>query len=312
MGMTRAETAARMPAIEAFSGIGEFIDRPVKSYSSGMFVRLAFSAAIHVEPDILLVDEALAVGDITFQHQCVRRIRELQSGGTTIVFVSHDMAMLRSLCTDAILLDTGRVEATGDPATIANHYHARTSAIEMRRADTRAPAPEPPRSPDLVTFDPEPGFDEQVRLFRHGTGAARIRRVELIDTAGSRVSTVEFDEEVILRVHVEFHEDAPFSILGFSVRDKTGTDIIGTNTHEEKVALPPRRAGETLVVDFCQRLPLAGGTYSISTALAYDRDRPNYYDWVDNALVFTLLPPESGKAIHGKVWLPVQIAVHTQ
>jgi ABC-type polysaccharide/polyol phosphate transport system ATPase subunit len=312
MGMTRAETAARMPAIEAFSGIGEFIDRPVKSYSSGMFVRLAFSAAIHVEPDILLVDEALAVGDITFQHQCVRRIRELQSGGTTIVFVSHDMAMLRSLCTDAILLDTGRVEATGDPATIANLYHARTSAIEMRRADTRAPAPEPPRSPDLVTFDPEPGFDEQVRLFRHGTGAARIRRVELIDTAGSRVSTVEFDEEVILRVHVEFHEDAPFSILGFSVRDKTGTDIIGTNTHEEKVALPPRRAGETLVVDFCQRLPLAGGTYSISTALAYDRDRPNYYDWVDNALVFTLLPPESGKAIHGKVWLPVQIAVHTQ
>jgi lipopolysaccharide transport system ATP-binding protein len=311
LGMTREETAARLPAIEAFAGIGEFIDQPVKSYSSGMFVRLAFSAAIHVEPDILLVDEALAVGDIVFQHQCVRRIRELQEGGVTIVFVSHDMSMLRSLCTDAMLLNAGRVEAKGDPATIANLYHARTAALETRGSAARESMPEP-RSSDAVTFDAEPGFDEQVRLFRHGSGAARIRRVELIDAQGRRASTVEFNEEVTLRVHVEFYEDAPFSILGFSLRDKTGTDIVGTNTCEEDVALPPRRAGDTVVVDFCQRLPLASGTYSVSTALAYDRNRPSYYDWVDNALVLTVRPPESGKAVHGKVWLPVQIVVHTQ
>lgn len=310
MGMSREETAARLPAIQAFAGIGEFIDRPVKSYSSGMFVRLAFSAAIHVNPDILLVDEALAVGDVLFQHQCIRRIREMQAAGTTIVFVSHDMGMMRSICTEAILLDRGRVEAHDDPATIANIYHAKTASIE-------AAANAPSRALDrdggaAVVFRAEPRFDERVRLFRHGTGAARIQQVELIDRQGRPVSSVEYDDEVILRVHVQYHEDAPFSILGFSIRDNTGTDIVGTNTHEENVPLPPRLAGQTVVVDFRQRLPLAKGTYSVSTALAYDRSKPSYYDWVDNALVLTVLPPESGKIVHGKVALPVNIAVHVQ
>jgi len=310
MGMSREETAARLPAIQAFAGIGEFIDRPVKSYSSGMFVRLAFSAAIHVNPDILLVDEALAVGDVLFQHQCIRRIREMQAAGTTIVFVSHDMGMMRSICTEAILLDRGRVEAHDDPATIANIYHAKTASIE-------AAANVPSRAVDrdggaAVVFRAEPRFDERVRLFRHGTGAARIQQVELIDRQGRPISSVEYDDEVILRVHVQYHEDAPFSILGFSIRDNTGTDIVGTNTHEENVPLPPRLAGQTVVVDFRQRLPLAKGTYSVSTALAYDRSKPSYYDWVDNALVLTVLPPESGKIVHGKVALPVNIAVHVQ
>jgi lipopolysaccharide transport system ATP-binding protein len=311
MGMSREEIVERLPMIQAFAGIGEFLDRPVKSYSSGMFVRLAFSAAIHVQPDILLVDEALAVGDVLFQHQCIRRIREMQASGTTIVFVSHDMGMMRSICTEAILLDHGRIEAHDDPATIANIYHAKTANMEMA-----AHAPGRQRSGDgadgAVAFRAEPGFDERVRLFRHGTGAARIRQVELLDRQGRPVSSVEFDDEVVLRVHVQYYEDAAFSILGFSIRDQTGTDIVGSNTHEENVPLPPRLAGDTVVVDFRQRLPLVKGTYSISTALAYDRSKPSYFDWVDNALVLTVLPPESGKVIHGKVALPVQIAVHVQ
>jgi len=309
IGMTREETRARFPVIEAFAGIGEAIDRPVKSYSSGMFVRLAFSAAIHVDPDILLVDEALAVGDVFYQHQCMRRIRELQANGTTIVFVSHDMAMVRSICTDAVLLDAGRVEHRSDPATIANLYHARTAALEASVVATRGPRPETAAS-GAVSFHAAPGFDDRVSLFRHGTGAARIRQVELLDAEGRQVSAVDFDEQVVLRVHVEYYKDASVSILGYSIRDKTGTDIVGTNTHEEDVTLPPRRAGDTLVVDFRQRLPLARGTYSVSTALAYDPTTPSYFDWIDNALVLTVLPPESGKVIHGKVWVPVEIAVH--
>jgi lipopolysaccharide transport system ATP-binding protein len=309
IGMSREETLARMPAIQAFAGIGEFIDRPVKSYSSGMFVRLAFSAAIHVDPDILLVDEALAVGDVAFQHQCIRRIREMQAAGTTIVFVSHDMGMVRSICTEAILLEAGRIVAHDDPATVANIYHAKTAGLE---AATIAPREARSNGDASVAFHAEPGFDERVRVFRHGTGAAQIRSVELIDLRGQAVSSVEFGDEVILRVHVQYNEDAPFSILGFSIRDKTGTDIVGTNTHEENAPLPPRRAGDTVVVDFRQRLPLANGTYSVTTALAYDRSRPSYYDWVDNALVLTVRPPESGKIVHGKVALPVAIAVHVQ
>jgi lipopolysaccharide transport system ATP-binding protein len=311
MGMSREEIVERLPAIQAFAGIGEFVDRPVKSYSSGMFVRLAFSAAIHVKPDVLLVDEALAVGDVLFQHQCIRRIREMQASGTTIVFVSHDMGMMRSICTEAVLLDRGRIEAHDDPATIANIYHAKTANVEAASQASGRPRPGGDGAAP-VTFRADTNFDERVRLFRHGTGAARIRQVELLDPQGRPVSSVEFDDEVILRVHVQYYEDAAFSILGFSIRDKTGTDIVGSNTHEENVPMPPRLAGDTVVVDFRQRLPLAKGTYSVSTALAYDRSKPSYFDWVDNALVLTVLPPESGKVIHGKVALPVDIAVHVQ
>jgi lipopolysaccharide transport system ATP-binding protein len=311
MGMSRDEIVERLPMIQAFAGIGEFIDRPVKSYSSGMFVRLAFSAAIHVNPDVLLVDEALAVGDVLFQHQCIRRIREMQASGTTIIFVSHDMGMMRSICSEAVLLDRGRIEAHDDPATIANIYHAKTANAEAA-SQTSGRLRSSAAGAVSVTFRADTGFDERVRLFRHGTGAARIRHVELLDRQGQPVSSVEFDDEVILRVHVQYYEDAAFSILGFSIRDKTGTDVVGSNTHEENVPLPPRLAGDTVVVDFRQRLPLAKGTYSVSTALAYDRSKPSYFDWVDNALVLTVLPPESGKVIHGKVALPVDIAVHVQ
>jgi len=311
MGMSREETMERLPAIQAFAGIGEFIDRPVKSYSSGMFVRLAFAAAIHVSPDILLVDEALAVGDVLFQHQCIRRIREMQASGTTIVFVSHDMGMMRSICTEAILLERGRIEAHDDPATIANIYHAKTANIEAAANGGARPRRDGDDAAGVV-FREDSGFDERVRVFRHGTGAARIRQVELLDLQGRPLNSVEFDDEVILRVHVQYYEDAAFSILGFSIRDKTGTDIVGSNKHEENVPLPPRLAGSTVVVDFRQRLPLANGTYSVSTALAYDRSKPSYFDWVDNALVITVLPPESGKVVHGKVSLPVSIAVHAQ
>jgi lipopolysaccharide transport system ATP-binding protein len=309
IGMTREETRARFPVIEAFAGIGAAIDRPVKTYSSGMFVRLAFSAAIHVSPDILLVDEALAVGDGAFQHQCLRRIRELQAAGTTILFVSHDMTMMRAVCTDAVLLDSGRVHTRDDPATVANLYHARTSGLETALLTPREPRPRTGGT-GAVPFHVGQDFDERVRASRHGTGGARIRQVELIDAEGRQINVVPFNEPVVLRVHVEYYEDAPFSILGYGIRDKTGADIIGTNTHEEQVTLPPRRAGDTMVVDFRQRLPLPKGTYSVSTALAYDPIRPTYFDWVDHALLLTVLPPESGKIVHGKVWVPVEIAVH--
>lgn len=304
MGISPEETRARLPAIEAFAGIGDFLDRPVKQYSSGMFVRLAFSAAIHVDPDILLVDEALAVGDVAFQHQCIRRIRELQAGGATIVFVSHDMTMVRAVCTEAMLLAGGRVEAHDDPATIANLYHARTASLEAAAEAATTPV-DTAGAADSEGDD----FEERVRLFRHGSGEARIRRVELVDPDGGPLSTVPFDAEVILRVHVSYDRDVPSSIVGFSLRDRTGTDVVGTNTHEERVAVPARRAGETLLVEFRQRLPLARGTYSVTTAVARHPEVPDYLDWVDNALVLTVLPPESGKAVHGKVSLPVTVAV---
>ena len=310
IGLSLAEIRRRLPDIERFAGIGDFVDQPVKMYSSGMFVRLAFAAAIHVDPDVLLVDEALAVGDAVFQHQCIHRIREMQARGTTILFVSHDMGMVKSICSRVVLLDEGRVVAEGDPAEMASLYFARTSVAIARAQAPDGPAPTIAPDGDDVRFQPDAGFDARVRVFRHGTGAAQIRRLELLDASGSPTSVVAFNEDVMLRVHAEYLADVPASIIGFGFRDVTGTEVIGTNTHEEGAELPARTAGTTLVVDFRFRLPLKPGTYSISSAIAPDRFTRAYFDWIDNALVVSVTPTPSGKAIHGQVWLPVEIAVH--
>jgi ABC-type polysaccharide/polyol phosphate transport system ATPase subunit len=306
MGMSRAEARKRLPAVEAFADIGEFIERPVRTYSSGMFVRLAFAAAIHVDPDILLVDEALAVGDAAFQHRCISKIKEFQRQGKTIVFVSHDMGLVKAICSEAALLHRGRLVRVGHPADIVNYYHGDVSTAAVGR--NASPSP-PATRPAHALFKPDPDFDRRTGLFRHGSGAARIRNVELLAADDRPVSIVPFGSQVTLRVHVEFLEDVPFSILGFYFRDKTGVDLVGTNTNEEGRPLPPRRAGETLVVDFRQAVPLQPGPYSVSTAIAYSPTQPLYLDWVDHALVFEVLPP-GPKHIHAKVWLPVTITIH--
>ena len=309
IGLTLPEIRQRLPDIERFAGIGDFIDQPVKLYSSGMFVRLAFSAAIHVDPDVLLVDEALSVGDAVFQHQCLLRIREMQARGTTIIVVSHDMGMIKAISSWVVLLAGGQVIAQGGPAEMASLYFARASAEIAKAEAPHLPAMAVEEGAD-PRFQPDATLDARVRVFRHGTGAARIRRVELLDAQGRPTIAVEFNEEAVLRVHAEYVEDVPSSIIGFGFRDRTGTELIGTNTHEEGVTLPFRGAGSTLVVDFRLRLPLVPGTYSVSSAIAADRYTRAYFDWVDNALVMTVSPPSSGKAIHGQVWVPVDISVH--
>jgi ABC-type polysaccharide/polyol phosphate transport system ATPase subunit len=141
IGVTAQEMRRRLPEIEQFAGIGEFIDQPVKVYSSGMFVRLAFAAAIHVDPDIILVDEALAVGDAVFQHQCLLRIRQLQASGTTIVCVSHDMGLIKAISSSVVLLHAGRIFAEGEPAEMASLYFARASAEIAKAEASRGPVP---------------------------------------------------------------------------------------------------------------------------------------------------------------------------
>lgn len=307
IGLSLAEIRRRLPDIERFAGIGDFIEQPVKTYSSGMFVRLAFAAAIHVEPDILLVDEALAVGDAVFQHQCVRRIREMQAAGTTVIFVSHDAGMIKAVSSRVVLLDQGRLVAQGDPAEIASLYFARASA-EIAKVQA-AGASVTIGSASGAQEIPGGSLEPQTQLFRHGTGDAMIRRVELLDAGGRPTTAVGFNEEAVLRVHAEYRTAAPASIIGFSFRDRTGAELIGTNTFEEGVTLPAREPNSALTVDFRLRLPLTPGTYSVSSAIAPDRYTRAYYDWVDNALVVTVLPPPSGKAIHGQVWVPVEISV---
>jgi ABC-type polysaccharide/polyol phosphate transport system ATPase subunit len=310
LGFSREEITRRLPAIQAFAEIGPFFDQPVKTYSSGMFVRLAFAGAIHVDPDVLLVDEALAVGDAVFQHRCIRRIREFQEQGRTILFVSHDMGMVRSVCSRALFLDAGRVQADGEPDEIAQLYHAHVAGLEAGRRESEPAAGQAPGGARSAAFRADPAFDQRVGLFRHGTGGARIRHVEVLGETNRPIAAVGFDEPVTLRVHLEFYAEVPYCILGYYLRDKSGIDVVGTNTYEENVPMPARQAGDTLVVDFRQRWPLMAGSYSVTVALAYNRLSPTYFDWIDNALVVEVLAPPGGKAILAKIWLPVEIDVH--
>src|SRR5689334_1253358 len=185
MGLSRAEIEKAMPSIEAFAEIGEFMERPVKEYSSGTYVRLAFSTAIHVNPEILIVDEALAVGDAVFANRCVRKFQELRERKITVLFVSHDLGLVKQLSDRAILLLHGRMEAEGAPKDVINRYIG------------------------LVLEKQEPAKKKDERLrssFRHGDGASEILGVQLLNMRGEEVSSISSGECVIVRVRARFHE----------------------------------------------------------------------------------------------------------
>ncbi|MGH9337128.1 MAG: ABC transporter ATP-binding protein, partial [Vicinamibacteria bacterium] len=311
LGFSREEMLERMPRIEAFAEIGDFIDQPLKTYSTGMMVRIAFASAIQVDPDILIVDEALSVGDAVFQHRCIRRIREFQERGKTILFVSHDIRAVKSLCSEAIFLHAGEMKAMGDASDVANEYHAHIARLQTRRREDAGMPPPSSGSGRAALFRADPDFEARAGLFRHGDGRARVRNVEILDAGGAPVKAVRFDEEAVLRVHIEFLEEAPSYILGFILRDATGADILAVNTHEERIENPRRGPGDTLVIDFRQRLPLRPGSYSVTLAIASTSDSPEYMDWIDNAMVFELLAPRDAKMIYSTVSLPVEISVHS-
>jgi lipopolysaccharide transport system ATP-binding protein len=302
-GLSRGETDRILDPVVEFSELSDFIDIPVKNYSTGMHMRLAFSVAAHMELDILLIDEVLAVGDERFQEKCIRRMEEIRRRGKTIIFVSHDMTAIERLCDRACLLVTGRLEAEGEPAKVVARYREALGLAPMHAREAVGPVPA------ATLFNPDSAFELRPGLSRRGTGAARIRNVEILDAEERPLPAVQFGQEVILRVHVEFRDAIEQPILGYLVRDRDGVGLLGTNTLEEQSPIPPRSGGETVVVDFRQRLPLAPGTYSITTALADGLKPQDYPDWVDHSLRIDVLPPRD-KYIHAKVWLPVEINVN--
>ena len=321
LGFSRREMEARLPRIAAFAEIGEFLDQPVRTYSTGMYIRLAFATAIHVDPDILLVDEALAVGDAIFQHRCIQKIKEFQASGKTIVFVTHDLVAVKSICDVAVFLHHGHVMKVSDPEEVVNLYLAHVAEREASRSGqaymmAAGRSAEPPTQfgaeggPVLYRLDPT--FEERAGLFRHGTGDARIRNVEILDDRGRPLAGVPFGQSVCVRIHVEFLADAPEPIVGYLLRDARGVDILGVNTWEEKRPLGPRRAGERVVVDFRTPLPLRPGSYSVNPGVAYDPVIQKYLDWVDNARVIEVIPADPPVPIYGMVYLPTEIRIHAE
>jgi ABC-type polysaccharide/polyol phosphate transport system ATPase subunit len=230
LGFSRRQTEALLPEIERFAEIGPFIHQPVKTYSSGMYVRLAFSIAVSTAPQILIIDEALAVGDAVFQHRCTRRIKEMQESGVTILFVSHDPGAIRALCSRAILLNGGRIEADGKPSDALNRYQklimAREEAYDTRQPTVPQPGEEENASLAEETNAPPP----QSYIYRHGDRSAEFLSVEILDDARQPVELVESGAPILLRERVVFHADVDEPVCGFLIRNRHGIHLYGSNT----------------------------------------------------------------------------------
>jgi len=285
MGLSKAETERLLPEITGFAEIGDFIDQPLKTYSSGMYIRLAFATAIASSPEILIVDEALSVGDAVFQHRCTRRIKEMQENGTTILFVSHDPGAIRALCSRAILLNNGHMAADGAPADVLDRYQkvimdreAAYAENQLALANQRRREKSPATAAD-VTEHTTPQF-----TYRHGNGSAEIVHVDLLNRERRPVKLVETGELVHVRVQAVFHEDIDDPVYGFIIRNRHGIHLYGTNSHVQGLFSGRHKRGDTVETTFSFNCWLAPDLYSVS--IAVHSPTAVSFDWMDGALFF--------------------------
>jgi len=323
LGMTQVEIRREFDKIEAFADIGDFIDQPVKTYSSGMFVRLAFAVIAHASPDILIIDEALAVGDIFFVQKCMRFIREFKKKGT-ILFVSHDTSAVTSLCDRAVWLDNGQMKMLGSAKEVSERYLAFQHAKD-RSSETGEEILDKPnynREAILSTTTNirdcrqdmlnDSNLKNEIRLVElgsanngYGTGKAKITHVNLLQD-GQSVASIIGGENVSLEIVVDVSEQLESVIAGFYFKDRLGQRLFGDNTYlsylHEPISVTP---GELMVAIFKFRMPiLPVGDYSIDVALASgDQDNHTQHHWIHDAATFKSL---SSSVASGLVGIPME------
>ena len=285
LGLQVEQIRELMPQIEAFADIGDYMDQPVRVYSSGMQMRVAFAVATARRPDILIVDEALSVGDAWFQHKSFERIRQFRREGTTLLLVSHDKQAIQSVCDRALLLDGGRLAREGSPEEIMDYYNA---MIAERENDG-----------SVRQLDIGEGRTQTVS----GTGEATVADIALLDEAGQRVEVVDVGSTVTLEVRVAVHAPIPRMVLGYMIKDRLGQPMYGTNTHLKELPLDDVAPGEELTYRFRFPMNLGPGTYSVATAIvSTDTHLVNNYEWRDLALVFTVMNMRRPH-FEGSAWL---------
>lgn len=271
LGLSMEELHSLMPEIEAFAEIGDYMEQPVRTYSSGMQMRLAFSVATARRPDVLIVDEALSVGDAYFQHKSFDRIREFRKAGTTLLIVSHDRQAIQNLCDRAILLAKGRLALEGAPEEVMDFYGAMIAEKEQN------------------TVRQERLDNGSVRTIS-GTGEAGFADIALLNARGQRVDVLEVGAQVTLEVTVDVRQDIPRLVLGFMIKDRMGQAIYGINTHRLHRELENLTAGEKIIYRFAFPANLGKGNYSIALSLSrFDSHLDTNYEWRDFALVFHII-----------------------
>ena len=286
LGMSEEETAERFPRIVEFSELGEFIDRPVKTYSSGMYVRLGFSVAASVDPDILMIDEALSVGDEHFKGKCINRLNEFREQGKTTIFVSHDMGAVKTMCQHVVLLDRGEILAQGNAESVADEYLKRAKA----RGNERLSA-----------------FNRGTSAYpRWGTGEIETLEVEMLDAAGQPTAVFQTNEPFQVRVRYRVLAAVREPVFGLGIYRSDGSYVNGSNHHlrEQPIRIAEARPGEEgeVLMSF-QRMPLLQGAYYLTTFL-YDHSKaaPTAIDHREHVCTFEVL--DAARLQHGMLFLP--------
>ncbi len=290
LGISSADIARLMPQIEDFAEIGDYIDQPLRVYSSGMQMRLAFSVATAIRPDILIVDEALSVGDAYFQHKSIDRIREFRKSGTTLLIVSHDKGAIQSICDRAILLNAGQLAMQGEPEAVMDYYNAMLADHQNQ------------------TVKQETTADGKVQTIS-GSQDVVLTKWELTNQKDQVIDVVTTGQEIFFQVSAEVINPVDQLVMGFMIKDRVGQTVFGTNTHYLGKTLHHLNAGQ--IIDFKIELSahLGPGTYSIALALhAQQTHVTKNYEWRDLALVFSVINADKPEFV-GVTWLPHRLTI---
>ncbi len=309
LGIDRQEMLNRFDEIAAFADIGDFIDQPVKTYSSGMKSRLGFAVAVNVEPDILVIDEALSAGDAAFKKKAIQRMYDLRDSGTTVLFVSHSMGMVQKFCTDAVLLHRGHMIASGTPDEVIDEY---SNVLEKSQAQKGARNGKRERELDYAIAHedeedlPDSPNGSERRQSPQATGEAEILRVDFLDESGESVSEVPSGRSLTVRAHARYVQAVEDSALGVALRDRAGTLLFATSTELEKVPLGERSEDEIVTVDFTFGVPLRPGAYGVEVTVSGGEG--GLLGRSEEMAAFEVVAEE--RPVWGLIQLPTRVEVH--
>ncbi len=287
MGFSEKEIDEKLPAILEFADIGDYVYQPCKTYSSGMFVRLAFAVAINIEPEILIVDEALSVGDVFFQAKCYHKFEEFKKMGKTIVFVSHDLSSISKYCDRVYLLNKGKLLGEGKPKEMIDTYkrvlvgqYEEMAVEEANLLDDEL----------LRKKAAQAAQGQNPETLEYGTKQGEIVECFVTDDRGIRSNAILKNAEFTIHMKVKFYEDIKMPIFAFTIKDVKGVEITGTNSLVEKAYLEGGKAGETKEITFTQKMTLQGGEYLLSLGLTgYDNDVFEVYHRLYDAINITVI-----------------------
>jgi lipopolysaccharide transport system ATP-binding protein len=291
MGFTVVQIDAVIDELERFAEIGEYFDQPIRTYSSGMQLRVAFGVVTAYRPEILIVDEALSVGDAYFQHKSLNRVREFQAQGTTLLLVSHDRGAIQAICDRAILLEKGTVIKDGNPEEVMDFYNALIAEKE---------------NSTIQQVTKEDGRVETIS----GTGEATVEEIALYNSKNEKIEYILVGESVTLKVKVKVKEDISQLVLGYMIKDRLGQPIFGTNTHHYDNIIKNAKKNDSYEFSFSFDMNLGVGSYSIAFALHSDDTHISAnYEWKDNAIVFNVVN-SSKKDFVGVAWLEQKVEIN--